>query len=139
MSEHTRFLASGDPLHHGQLCRRVGRFEEALAVLSSENNMRADIVFERFRTFEEMGNLRDCIECVEAFHQILQDSGQDTNGPEHFLLQLAAAYVACFVKGDWGNAMDLALIAYERYLVNRTSYNVIMVSCLRRGIPKPAN
>jgi hypothetical protein len=101
--------------------------------------MRADTVFESFRTFEEMGDLRSCIECVEAFHQILQNSGQDTNSPEHFLLQLAAAYVACFVKGEWENAMDLALLAYEKYLANRTSYNVIMVSCLKRGIPEPAN
>jgi hypothetical protein len=139
MLEHTGLPASDDPLHRAQLYRRVGRFEEALAVLSSENAMRAATVFESFRTFEEMGDLRSCIECVEAFHQILQNSGQDTNGPEHFLLQLAAAYVACFVKGEWENAMDLALLAYEKYLANRTSYNIIMVSCLKRGIPEPAN
>lgn len=132
-------MASDDPLQRAQLCRRVGRFEEALAVLSNENAMRADTVFERFRTFEEMGDLRNCIECVEAFHQTLQTSSQDTNGPENFLLRLSTAYVACFVKGEWENAMNLALLAYENYLANRTSYNVTMVSCLRRVIPEPAN
>lgn len=131
MSEHTWPAASNDPLHRAQLCRRIGRFKEALAVLSNDNAVRADTIFERFRTFEEMGDLRNCIECVEAFQKILQNSGQDTNGPEYFLLQLAAAYVACFAKGEWGNAMDLALLAYNKYLANRTSYNVIMVSCLK--------
>lgn len=119
-----------DPLHRARLCRRVGRFEEALTFLCNENAMHADVVFERFRVFEEMGDLRECLECVEIFYQTLQNSGQDTKGPEHFLLKLSAAYVACFVKGEWQNAMDLALRAHEEYLAGRTSYDITTVSGL---------
>jgi hypothetical protein len=88
--------------------------------------MRVEVTFERFRVFEDMGELRKCLECIETFYQTIQNSGQDFNCAPNFLLRLSAAYVACYVRGEWQNAMQLALLANEEYLSGRTSYDTTM-------------
>jgi hypothetical protein len=89
--------------------------------------MHADVIFERFRVFEDMGKLGKCLECIEAFQHTIPDAGESPNSTKTFLLKLSAAYIRCFVKGEWQNAMELALLAYEMYLSGRTSYNVYTV------------
>ena len=110
-----------------QLSRRLGRFEEALTILSSESDTHPEVVFETFRVFEDMGELRRCMQCVENFHQTMQNSHRDYNSAKCFLLKLCAAYIACFVKGEWQNAMELALLAHREYLSGRTSCDITTV------------
>ena len=116
-----------DVLNEAQLSRRLGRFEEALTILSSESDMDSEVVFERFRVFEDMGELRKCMQCVENFHQTMQDAHRDYDRAKSFLLKLCAAYIACFVKGEWQSAMELALLAHRDYLSGQTSYDITTV------------
>lgn len=116
-----------DVLHQAQLSRRLAKFEEALALLSSVPQIHPDVVFERFRVFEEMGDLRKCSECAESFSQTMQNGAKDSHGAKGFLIKLSAAYITCYTKGEWQNAMELALLANKDYLSGRTSYDVTTV------------
>jgi len=71
-----------------------------------------------------MGDFGKCLECAENFE--INRSG-DEYVPEAFLIQLAAAYIACFSRGEWLQAMNLALQAYKEYLSERPSYDETMV------------
>lgn len=117
-------------LSRAQLSRRFGRFEESLTLLASESDMHAEVVFETFRVFEDMGELRKCLQCIENFHQNTRNTQQGYNRAKNFLLKLCAAYTACFVRGEWLNAMELALLAHRDYLYGRTSYDVTAVCAL---------
>lgn len=127
-SEYTGKQSLDSTLHQARLSRRLGRFEEALALLPSENNVNAEVAFERFRVFEEMGEMGKCLECVETFQQTTQQASQEeSNSAKLFLLKIASAYIGCFVKGEWQNAMELALLAHETYLSGRISFDVATV------------
>lgn len=89
--------------------------------------MHLEVLFERFRVFEDMGELHRCMKCVENFHQTMQNSHRDYSSAKSFLFKLCAAYIACFVKGEWQNAMELALLAHRDYLSGRTSYDITTV------------
>jgi hypothetical protein len=119
-------VSLGDALVQARLSRQLGRFEEALMLLSN-HDMLAEAVFERFRVFEDMGELHKCLECEETFRPNVQNTGQEDGCAKILLLKLASAYIGCFVKGDWQSAMELALLAHKDYLSGRTSYDTTMV------------
>ena len=89
--------------------------------------MNLEVAFERFRVFGDMGELCRCMQCVENFHQTMHNAHRDYNSAKSFLLKLCAAYIACFVKGEWQNAMELALIAHRDYLSGQISYDITAV------------
>lgn len=58
---------------------------------------------------------------------MIETARQDVNSAKAFVLRIAAAYIACYVKGEWQNAMELALLAHKNYLSGRNSYDITLV------------
>ncbi|KAH0537352.1 hypothetical protein FGG08_005831 [Glutinoglossum americanum] len=116
----------GNIIQQAQLCRRLGHWEKALDQLPRAEPCDPQVIFERFRIFESMGDFRKCAEELEAFRNS-PSLGSNGGSPELFLLHLAGAYTDCFIKGGWKKAMDLALMAYEKYLMKASSYSWTLV------------
>jgi tetratricopeptide (TPR) repeat protein len=125
---------SGEIVTRAKLNRQLGKFQEALQELNQCEASNPQFVFEKFRVFEEMGDLGNALEELEKFAASAM-TDLEGNNPETFLVQLAAAYVACFVRGEWKKAMNLALSAYEKYLRGRTSYSMTFVSIFAWEVP----